>query len=65
MELKKWFWLIYLICALYLLNKAFAYIAIPESLSPYEKWVFVLIAAFLLFGAYNSYKLKKPVPQKN
>ncbi len=61
MEFKKWSWVVYVLFALYFLNRAFAYLAIPESLLVYEKWVFVLIAALLLFGAYNSYKLKKTV----
>jgi hypothetical protein len=59
MELKKWSWIIYILFALYFLNRAFVFLTIPANLLVYEKWVFVLIAALLLFGAYNSYKVKK------
>ena len=53
---KRWFWLVYLIFALYLANKAFVYVIIPEELLIYEKWVFVGAAALLVLGAYNSFK---------
>jgi len=59
MELKKSGWVIYVLFALYLLNRAFVFLTIPANLLIYEKWVFVLIAALLLVGAYNSYTVKK------
>lgn len=59
MEKKKWFWIVYVVFALYVLNQAFAYIAIPEAFLIYEKWIFVGAAALLLLGAYGSYKSGK------
>jgi len=59
MAKKKLFWLIYVVFALYLVNKAFAYIVIPESFLPFEKWILVIAAGLLLLGAYSSYKSGK------
>jgi hypothetical protein len=59
MAKKKWFWLIYVVFAVYLVNKAFAYVAIPEGFLPVEKWILVIAAALLLLGAYSSYKSGK------
>lgn len=56
---KKWFWLIYVVFALYIVNKAFEYVVIPESFLPFERWVLVGVAGLLLLGAYSSYKSGK------
>lgn len=53
---KNLFWIVYVIFALYLLNKAFSLIALPAFFLPYEKWVLVISAVLLVLGAYNSYK---------
>ena len=58
MAKKRWFWILYVIFALYLINKAFTYVVIPESLLVYEKWMFVGAGVLLLLGAYNSFTKK-------
>ena len=57
---KRLFWIVYVVFALYVLNKAFAYMAIPENLLVYDKWILVVAGVLLLLGAYNSFKSKKP-----
>ncbi|HJX50014.1 MAG TPA: hypothetical protein VJ438_00980 [Candidatus Nanoarchaeia archaeon] len=59
MDIKKWFWIVYVIFALYLVNKALAYFTIPESLLVFEKWILIGAAVLLLLGAYNSFKSGK------
>jgi hypothetical protein len=58
MAKKRWFWILYVIFALYLMNKAFTYVVIPESLLVYENWVFIGAGILLLLGAYNSFTKK-------
>lgn len=55
---RRWFWLVYLVFALYLANKTFVYVIIPEAFLVYERWIFVGAAVLLLLGAYNSFKKK-------
>jgi len=49
---------VYLVFALYLANKTFVYVIIPEAFLVYERWIFVGAAVLLLLGAYNSFKKK-------
>jgi len=55
----KWFWMIYALFALYIVNKALGFITIPASFLGFEKWVLIVVAVLLVLGAYNSYKLNK------
>jgi hypothetical protein len=55
-EKKNWFWIVYAIFALYILDRAFAIITIPASILVYEKWIFVVIGVLLILSAYRSYK---------
>jgi hypothetical protein len=50
---------IYIIFALYLINKAFSLIEIPEAVLNFERWILVVAAVLLLWGGYRSMKLKQ------
>lgn len=51
--------LIYIIFALYLVNKTFNFITLPQAVLDLEKWIFLAIALLLLWGGYRSLKLKE------
>lgn len=58
-KLKAYFFLIYLVFALYLVNKTFSFIILPQFILDQEKWIFLATALLLLWGGYRSLKLKK------
>jgi hypothetical protein len=51
--------LIYLVFALYLVNRGFNFISMPQIILDYEKWIFLVIGLLLLWGGYRSMKLKR------
>ena len=51
--------LIYLVFALYLVNRGFNFISMPQIILDYEKWIFLIIGLLLLWGGYRSMKLKR------
>jgi hypothetical protein len=56
---KEYTILIYVVFALYLINRGFNFIAMPQIILDYEKWIFLIIGLLLLWGGYRSMKLKK------
>ena len=56
---KNYFFLIYVLFALYLVNKGFSFITLPQIILGQEKWIFLIAGLLLLWGGYRSGKLKK------
>lgn len=50
---------VYFVLALYLINVAIGFIALPEFFSKIDKWIVLLGGIFLVLGGINSLRLKR------
>ena len=55
-EKKNWFWIVYAVFALYMLNEALTFIVLPAFFLTNEKWILIAAGILLVFSAYRSYK---------
>ena len=50
---------VFLVFALYFVNMGFNFFSVPEFISNYDKWIFVVCGVLLIFGAVNYIKASK------
>lgn len=51
--------LVYIIFALYFINKSLSLITLPQIILDQDKWIVLIGAVLILWGGYRSMKLKE------
>lgn len=51
--------ILYVVFALYLINKAINFISLPASFASIDKWISLVAGIFLILGGINSMRIKR------
>lgn len=58
---NSWFFAMFLIFGIYLINKTFSFVAMPEFIVGIDEWINFIAGILLVFGGINYLRIKRIV----